>query len=137
MPNTTTVRHTSITCGDCNGGSLPAPRRGARWRWSAPHCTQSETGSSSEASGSRMMLSGRVAAVRGDTLVVLREPGGSRTTVLETASTSYTTLGRIHTAALGAHAVHAGDFVGVRGVGNADGTVTATSVTVFVDPPFG
>jgi hypothetical protein len=82
------------------------------------------------------MISGQVTAVPGDAIVV-RGRDGKETRVVETASTSYTTLGRVHTAVTGATALHAGDFVGVRGVGNPDGTVTATSVTVFTEPPFG
>jgi hypothetical protein len=89
------------------------------------------------AATARPMLGGRVTGAHGGTIVV-RGRGGSSTTVVETASTSYTTLGRVHAAtASSAAPVRVGDHVGVRGTANADGTVTATSVTVFSAPPFG
>jgi hypothetical protein len=153
MTDTTTGRRSAgIAWHDRYERSLPTPRRGARWRWTAPHCTQAGNGEPATAGGSRTMLSGRVASVRGHTLVVVPERTGTAVRVVETASTSYTTLGRDRrstagpaatgpaasgTAASSAAAVQAGDFVGVRGVANADGTVTATSMTVFTTPPFG
>ncbi|HVT42687.1 MAG TPA: hypothetical protein VHD39_06855 [Acidimicrobiales bacterium] len=95
------------------------------------------------ATASQPMFGGRVTGVQGHTIVV-RGRGGTTTTVVETSSTSYTTLGRAHTphtphaaTASSASAVRVGDHVGVRGTANADGTVTATSVTVFSAPPFG
>lgn len=146
MTNATTVRSAGSAGSTGSAGSagtdrrdeiLPTPRRGARWRWSAPHVTHVAGGEAVPARGSRMMISGRVAAVRDEAFVVVRERTGTTTSVIGTGSASYTTLGRDHIAASGGGAVRAGDFVGVRGVANPDGSVTATSVTVFTEPPFG
>src|SRR6185437_1508703 len=80
--------------------------------------------------------SGWIIGVR-DNTVVVRTRNGSTTTVVGTASASYTTLGRGHAAGTsGAAALQMGDFVGVRGIARRDGTVHATSVTVFSGSPF-
>src|SRR5262249_18296599 len=116
--------------------TLPAPRPGARWRWSTSQMARVASEPHPTAADARPMFGGRVTGVRNGTIVV-RDRGGTTTTVVETASTSYTTLGRSRPAtSSSASAVHVGDHVGVRGTTNADGTVTATSVTVFGAPPF-
>src|SRR6185437_7964624 len=84
---TNTAADTSTeAAGDGHHRRLPEPRRGARWRWSAPRGAE-------WIGSSRLMASGRIIAVRGNTVVV-RARNGSTTMVVETASTSYTTLGR-------------------------------------------
>jgi uncharacterized protein DUF5666 len=155
MTSTTTEQHRDA---DGSGPVLPTPRCGARWRWSAPRAALVAGGAltavlglgtaatattrpagppGGRPAGSRPTIGGKVTAIESGSIVVLGRSG--TTTVLDTASTTYTTLGRgpgRTTSASRATAVKVGDFVGVRGTRNADGSVTATSVTIFTRSPF-
>ena len=151
---------------DRSGGRLPTPRRGAPWRWSTPPkalvaggalATVLSLGAVAAAAGAttssgsragppgrpptgaaRPTLLGRVSALGGADITV--ETRGQKTTrVTYSSATAFeVTSGPSGTpSSTSASALEVGDFVGVRGTRNGDGSVTASSIVIGTPPPAG
>ena len=84
----------------------------------------------------RPTVAGKITALSGDTIRVGTN-GTTTVTVVTSSSTTYrTNPGPNRGSASSASALRVGDFIGVQGTKNSDGTVTATSV-VIGRPPMG
>jgi hypothetical protein len=144
---------------------LPTPRRGARWRWSGRRKSlvaggamvtvlglgASAAGAATATSGppagahgqppagaARPTVSGKVTAVNGnDVTVQTRED--TTTTVVVSSTTTHRTATRPGGASstASASALKVGDFIGVQGTRESDGTVTASSIVISNGAPPG
>jgi hypothetical protein len=149
----TTPQHSS---GDAGTG-LPRPRRGGPWRWSRPRhalvaggalaavlslavATGGGAGAATAAPGNsgaarggpmtRPTVAGKVTAVKGDD-ITLKTDATTTVTVVTSSSTTFKVdpgPGRGTTSS--GSALKAGDFIGVQGTKNSDGSVTASSITI-------
>ena len=139
---------------------LPRPRRGSHWRWSRPRRalvaggtlaavlglglatgTATGAGAATTTSGAaargrppggmaRPTVAGRITALSGDD-ITLQSNASTSVTVVSTSSTKFETdPGPGGDTTSSASALKVGDFVGVQGAKNSDGTVTATTVTI-------
>ena len=85
----------------------------------------------------RPALMGKITAVSGSDVSV-RTRSGTTTTVVVSSSTSYETMaGPGATAKASAAALKVGEFIGVQGTKNGDGSVMASSVVLGGAPPGG
>jgi hypothetical protein len=138
---------------------LPHPAKGSRWRWAtsrksviggsivvmalglgsagAGAATQSSgTTTSSGARGQpptgmgRPTALGQVTALSGDTITIQ-----TRDTTSETVTYSSSTKFRTMSGSSKAAALKVGDFIGVQGTKNTDGSVTATSIIFGTSAP--
>ena len=142
------------------GPELPRPRRGARWRWSRPHralvaggalaavlslgaatgagaATTTSGNSGGAAQGrppgggmARPTVSGKITALSGDDITVATGETTSVTVVYSSSTTFKANPGPSGGTTSSASALKVGDFIGVQGTKNGDGSVTATSVTI-------
>jgi hypothetical protein len=150
--SSTTAQHSP---GDAET-ELPRPRRGGSWRWSRPRhallaggalaavlslgvatdggagAATAPPGNSGVAHGgpmTRPTVAGKITALKGDDITV--ETDATTVTVVASSSTTFkagpgpgggTTSSR--------SALKVGDFIGVQGTKNSDGSVSATSITI-------
>ena len=142
------------------GTELPRPRRGSRWRWSRPHQAlvaggalaavlslgvATGAGAAPPTSGNsggvargrppgggmaRPTVSGKITALSGDDITV--ETNATTTvTVVYSSSTRFTAkAGPSGGTTSSASALKVGDFIGVQGTKNSDGSVTASSIAI-------
>ena len=110
---------------------------------SGPSAPPSSGGSTSEAptgqpaGGNLPTVGGRITALSGDEITV-RTRDDSATTVDYSASTTFTTFTAKGTnTATSASALKVGDFIGVVGTKESNGTVSATKIMVSTGPPGG
>ena len=144
---------------------LPRPRRGSHWRWSRPRralvaggtlaavlglglATGAGAGAATTTSGAaahgrppggmaRPTVAGKITALSGDD-ITLQSNASTSVTVVSTSSTKFETdPGPGGGTTSSASALKVGDFVGVQGTRNSDGTVTATTVTIGRPRPDG
>ncbi len=139
---------------------LPRPRRGSHWRWSRPRqalvaggtlaavlglglatSAGAGAGAATTTSGpaaharppggrARPTVAGKVTELSGDD-ITLQSNASTSVTVVSTSSTRFETdPGPGGGTTSSASALKVGDFVGVQGTRNSDGTVTATTVTI-------
>jgi uncharacterized protein DUF5666 len=137
---------------------LPRPRRGSHWRWSRPRqalvaggtlaavlglglAAGAGAGAATTTSGAaahgrppggmaRPTVAGKITALSGDD-ITLQSNASTSVTVVSTSSTKFETdPGPGGGTTSSASALKIGDFVGVQGTRNSDGTVTATTVTI-------
>jgi hypothetical protein len=156
---------TSTTAQPSSGDAetpLPRPRRGAPWRWSRPRhalvaggalaavlslglATSSGAGAATTAPGNpgaahggpmtRPTVAGKITALEGDD-ITLHTGATSTVTVVASSSTTFKTdPGPGGGTTSSRSALKVGDFVGVQGSKNSDGSVTASSITI--GRPFG
>jgi Domain of unknown function (DUF5666) len=141
--------------------ALPRPQRGSRWRWSRPRralaaggvlaavvglgvgagsaagaATTTPSRSGGAAHGAppgglgRPTVAGQVTAVNGNDITV--ETGTkSSVTVVYSSGTTFTTGGGTSSSA---SALKVGDFIGVTGTEDSDGSVTATALMIGRPP---
>ena len=85
----------------------------------------------SGASGARPTIGGKITALHGDEIVV-QSKNATPTTVDYSSTTIFEAISGPNgaTAASSVAALRVGGFIGVNGTTNADGTVTASSVTI-------
>jgi hypothetical protein len=84
----------------------------------------------------RPTVSGKVTALNGDDITV--ETNAKSVTVVSTASTTFKAgPGPGGGTTSSASALKVGDFIGVQGTKNSDGSVTASSVTIGRPPQMG
>jgi len=148
---------TAQTPSDRDGTGLPRPRQGSRWRWSRPHralavggvlaavlglgvatgagaATTTSGNSGPAAHGrprggtARPTVSGKITVLSGDTITV-ETNAKSSVTIVSSSSTTFKTNGGGGITS-GASALKVGDFIGVTGTKNSDGSVTATTVMI-------
>jgi hypothetical protein len=139
------------------GTELPRPRRGARWRWSRPRhalvaggalaavlslgvAAGSEAGAATAPGGTggrppgagmtRPTASGKITALHGDDITLQTDAKSSVTVVYSSSTTFETDPGPGGGTTSSASALKVGDFVGVQGTKESNGTVTASSVTI-------
>ncbi len=159
----TTVQEPS---GDAHIG-LPRPRRDSRWRWSRPRqalaaggalaailglglSTGANAGAATAASGNtgtlqgrppgemtRPTVSGKISALQGDDITVETNAKTSLTVVFASNTTFKTNPGPGGGTTSSASALKVGEFIGVQGSKNSDGTVAATTVTIGRPPRMG
>jgi hypothetical protein len=90
-------------------------------------------------SGTRPTVGGRITALSGDDITV-RTRDANATTVVYSASTTFTALstkGTNTSTSSSASDLKVGDFIGVVGTKQSNGTVSATSIMVSTGPPGG
>lgn len=145
---------------------LPRPRRDSRWRWSRPRQAMAAGGALAAILGlglstganagaataaprntgtaqgppgqmARPTVSGRISALRGDDVTVETTAKTSLTVVFGSTTTFKTIAGPSGGTTSSASALKVGEFIGVRGTKNNDGTVTATTVTIGRPPRMG
>jgi hypothetical protein len=146
---------------------LPQPRGNARWRWSSSTSRKAAmaggamaavlglgagvAGASSSSPGpashdrppgglARPTVGGRVTALSGDDITVQAQNDKSVTVVYSTTTTFRSGGGGVakgSTTNASASNLKVGDFVGVNGTKNTDGTVTATTITISTSTPTG
>jgi Tfp pilus assembly protein PilW len=137
---------------------LPRPRRGSRWRWSRPRQALVAGGTLAAALGlgvatgagaaptsgttgaaahgrppggvARPTVAGKVTALRGDDITVETHGQASVTVVISSHTAFETDPGPNGGTTTSAAALKVGDFVGVQGTNNSDGTVTAATVVM-------
>jgi hypothetical protein len=160
---TGTTAHTPSGDG---GTELPRPRRSSRWRWSRPHralvaggalaavlslgvatgvgATTTPPGNSGGAHGrppgggvARPTVSGKVTALNGDDITVETDAKSPVTVVYSAGTTFKANAGPGGGTTSSASALKVGDFIGVQGTRNSDGSVTASSVTIGRPPQTG
>lgn len=85
----------------------------------------------------RPTVLGRIIALSGDDVTV--QTRGKTTTVVSSSATTFKTLsGSSGTSSRSsASALRVGDFIGVQGAENSDGTVTASCIVISTGPPPG
>jgi hypothetical protein len=150
-----------------DGTELPTPRRGARWRWARPRralvaggtlaavlglgvATGAAAGAATTSPNAgaaapgrlpgglaRPTVAGKITALSGDDITI-ETNATTPVTVVSTASTTFESnqepsLGTTSSAS----ALKVGDFIGVKGNKNSDGTVTATTVMIGRPPRMG
>ena len=149
------------------GSGLPAPCRGARWRWSTPRTTLvaggalaavpslgagtapagAATATASSPAGprgqppvgaARPTVLGKVTALSGNDITV-QTRGKKTTTVLSSSATTFKTMSGPNgtSSTSSASALEVGAFIGVLGTKNSDGSVTASSIVISTGPPPG
>jgi len=150
-----------------DGTELPRPRRGSHWRWSRPRralvaggalaavlglgvATGATAGAATTSPNAgavapgrlpgamaRPTVAGKITALSGDDITV--ETNATTTvTVVSTANTTFeSNPGPGGGTTSSASALKVGDFIGVQGTKNSDGTVTATTVTIGRPPRMG
>ena len=149
------------------GAPLPRPPRGSRWRWSTPRTALAAGGAlaavlalGASAAGAATSTStaappagaqwqppagaappavvGKITAIRGNDVTV-QTRAKATTTVVVSSTTTYRTLTgpKGSPSSAGASSLEVGDFIGVQGTRNSDGTVTATAVLTSTGPPPG
>jgi len=148
-----------------DGTELPRPRRGSHWRWSRPRralvaggtlaavlglgvATGAGAGAATTTSGAgahgrppgglaRPTVSGKITALSGDD-ITLQSNAKTSVTVVTSASTKFETgPGPGGGTTSGVSGLKVGDFIGVQGTKNSDGTVTATTVSIGRPPRMG
>ena len=148
------------------GTELPRPRRGSRWRWSRPHralvaggalaavlslgvatgagAAPTTSGNSGGTHGrppgggmARPTVSGKVTALSGDDITVETDAKSPVTVVYSASTTFKADPGPGGGTTSSASALKVGDFIGVQGTKNSDGSVTASSVTIGRPPQMG
>ena len=141
------------------GTELPRPRRGSHWRWSRPHralvaggalaavvslgvatgagAAPTTSGNGGGAHGrppgggiARPTVSGKVTALSGDDITVETNAKSAVTVVFSASTTFKADPGPGRGTTSSASALKVGDFIGVQGTKNSDGSVTASSVTI-------
>jgi Domain of unknown function (DUF5666) len=142
------------------GTELPRPRRGSRWRWSRPHRTlvaggalaavlsvavATGAGAATTPSGNsgtatygrppgggmtRPTVSGKITALSGADITVETSARTSVTVVYASSTTFKTDPGPGGGTTSSASALKVGDFIGVQGTKNADGSVAASGITI-------
>ena len=152
----TTVQRPS---GD-GGTGLPRPRHGSRWRWSRPHralvaggalaavlslgvatgagaATTTPGDSGAGAHGrppgggtARPTVSGKITALSSDEVTVETNAKTAVTVVYSSSTTFRADPGPSGGTTSSASALKIGDFIGVQGTKNGDGSVAASSVTI-------
>ena len=150
---------TSTTPQHSSGGAetdLPRPRRGGPWRWSRPRhalvaggalaavlslgaATGSAAGAATAPSGSsgathggpmtRPTVAGKITALKGDE-ITLKTDATTVTVVTSSNTTFKADPGPGGGTTSSGSALKVGDFVGVQGTKNSDGSVTASRVTI-------
>jgi hypothetical protein len=144
------------------GAPLPRPPRGSRWRWSTPRTALAAGGALATvlalgastagaatstaappagalrqppSGAARPVVVGKITAIHG-TDVTVRTRAKATTTVVVSSTTTYMTLtGPVGSpSSAGASSLKVGDFIGVQGTRNGDGTVTATAVLTSTGP---
>ena len=154
MPNSSDVTHSSVTDAD-----IPQPSKGARWRWSVGRravvgggilavslglagAAGAATGSGPAPSSSTShqaqppsqrqppTAAGKVTALGTDTITITTRESTSQTITYSSSTTFRSPSGSTTSSALAV-----GDFVGVTGTKNTDGSVSATSIMVATKPP--
>ena len=150
---------TSTTPQHSSGGAetdLPRPRRGGPWRWSRPRhalvaggelaavlslgaATGSAAGAATVPSGSssaahggpmtRPTVAGKITALKGDEITLTAD--ATTVTVVTSSNTTFKAdPGPGGGTTSSGSALKVGDFVGVQGTKNSDGSVTASSITI-------
>jgi hypothetical protein len=150
-----------------DGSELPRPRHGSRWRWSRPHQAlvaggalaavlslgvATGAGAATATSGNsgpgahgrppgggmaRPTVSGKITALSGDDMTVETNAKAAVTVVYSPSTTFRAGPGPGGGTTSSASALKIGDFIGVQGTKNRDGTVTASSVTIGRPPQIG
>jgi hypothetical protein len=120
---------------------LGAGGAGAATTGSSPGSRHPPSGSHASARGApQPTVGGKVTGLSGDD-ITLQTQGNRSVTVVYSSSTTFKTRpdarGSETTSNSSASALKLGDFVGVDGTKNADGTVSASSVTIGTGPPSG
>lgn len=151
---------TAQTPSDHNASGLPRPRRGSRWRWSRPHralvaggvlatvlglgvATGAGAGATTTSGNSgagthgrppgsmvRPTVSGKITALSGGTIMVETNAKGAVTVDYSSSTTFKANPGPGGGTTSSASALKVGDFIGVTGTKNSDGSVTATTVMI-------
>ena len=85
----------------------------------------------------RPAVSGKISALHGDDITLETKAKTAVTVVFSSSTTFGTDPGPSGSATSSASALKVGDFIGVQGTKNSDGTVTATSVTIGRPPQMG
>jgi len=138
---------------------LPRPASGSRWRWATPRralvgggVLAAALGLSSVAAGavttnsgppttsgqhgrppsgmSRPTAGGKITGLSGDT-VTIQTRGGTSQTVTYASTTTFRTSSGTSTSS----ALKVGEFIAVNGTTNSDGSVSATSIMISLNPP--
>ncbi len=141
-----------------DGTELPRPRRGAHWRWSRPrralvaggtpgrrpgpgrrhrgrrrggHHTSAPAAHGRPPGGlARPTVAGKITALSGDDITVETNATTSVTVVTAESTKFETDSGPGGGSTSSASTLKVGDFIGVEGTKNSDGTVTATTVMI-------
>jgi hypothetical protein len=118
-------------------GAAGASTSGATSGWGRP---SPGAHASPNRAAARPTLAGKVTGLKGDDMTVQTQ-GDKSVTVVYSSSTTFSTMsgarGSGSTSSSSAAALKVGDFVGVDGTKNADGTVSASSVTIGAGRPPG
>jgi hypothetical protein len=85
----------------------------------------------------RPTVSGKISALQGDDITVETNAKTSVTVVFGSSTTFKANQGPSGGTTSSASALKVGDFIGVQGTKNSDGTVTATTVTIGRPPQMG
>ena len=92
------------------------------------------------ATGARPTVAGKVTGLNGDDMT-LQTRGDKSVTVIYSSSTTFKTMsgtrGSAASSTSSATALKVGDFVGVEGTKNANGTISASAVTIGTGMPSG
>jgi hypothetical protein len=148
-----------------DGTELPRPRRGSRWRWSRPRqalvaggalaavlglgvatgagaaTTSGTTGAAAPGrppgGQARPTVAGKVTALSGDEVTVETSSDASVTVLTSSGTTFESGPGPNAGTTSSASALKVGDFIGVQGTKNGEGTVTASTVLIGRPPGTG
>jgi Domain of unknown function (DUF5666) len=143
-----------------HGTALPRPHRGSHWRWSRPRqalaaggvlaavlglgvATGAGAGAATTSGNSgtaahgaprggmaRPTVSGKITALSGDDITVETNAKSTVNVVYSSSTTFKTNPGPSGGTSSSASALKVGDFIGVNGTKNSDGSVSATTVTI-------
>jgi hypothetical protein len=144
---------------------LPRPPRGSRWRWSTPRTALAAGGALAAvlalgastagaatstaarpagalrqppSGAAHPAVIGKITAISGNDVTVQTQ-AKAQITVMVSSATTYRTLSGPNgsPSSAGESSLKVGDFIGVQGTRNSDGTVTATAVLTSTGPPPG